>query len=233
MKNFLLSITFLFTSYLAIAQVAVGTTNPDDGSAFQVDSSVGAFVPPRMTQTQMNNIPTPLEGALVYNTTRDAFYMFNGSGWIILGESKLPTLLLNKSSSGTFQLRSNTFFQLPIGNTDVSYIDSDYFTVISNGKIRIEEDGIYSITAGISTSNLPAGSRKYIIAVYQNNTLIGYVNRGNVDLPSQDFWGTSGSFLYEFADGDEIDLKYVINRTATTNETASVRFINLGFTKIN
>jgi len=190
-------------------------------------------VPPRMTQTEINNIPTPLEGAIVFNTTLQSLYTFNGTEWQTFVRT-LPSIM-DRGQNGVFTLAVDTYYQFPVTSSNITYVDSDYFTYVSTGKIRVLQAGIYNITAGISSSNLPAGERKYVIGVYKNNTLVGYLNRGVVDLPEADFWGVSGAFTGSFAANDEIDLRYVLNRdsTSSTNQTAPIRFVNLSITKLN
>lgn len=77
--------TFIITLFMMqiAAQVKVGNnpTTIDDGSALEVESTTKAFVPPRMTTVQMNAIPTPLEGALVYNTDLKCLHIHTNSVW--------------------------------------------------------------------------------------------------------------------------------------------------------
>jgi len=73
-RNIITSFLLFFTIY-SFSQVAIGTTNPSEGSAFQIDSETGALVPPRMTATQMANIQNPLQGAMVFNNFTTFIYL--------------------------------------------------------------------------------------------------------------------------------------------------------------
>ena len=48
-------------------------------------STTKAFLLPRMTTTQMNNIGTPLGGMQIFDTTTSQFMGYNGTSWIIVG----------------------------------------------------------------------------------------------------------------------------------------------------
>ncbi len=66
MKKILLSTAFIAVSFTTFSQVAVGTTSPDASAALDVTSTIQGFLPPRMTQAQMNAIAAPAEGLIVY-----------------------------------------------------------------------------------------------------------------------------------------------------------------------
>ena len=238
MKRNIITSLFLFFTIYSFSQVAIGTTNPSEGSAFQIDSETGALVPPRMTATQMANIQNPLQGAMVFNTTSQDLFTFNGIEWHEMVRS-LPTILMNRDGGTNFTLSEDTYYQFPLGSSHVNYIDSDYYTVVSAGKIEILQDGIYNISCGLSTNNLPVGNRKYVIGIYRNGTLIGYPNRGEISIlnndPSGNYWGSSGVLTYLFNANDIVDIRYVINKDSGVSGTQSapVRILNLAITKVN
>jgi len=63
----------LLCSTLSVAQIKVGD-NPlaiDDGSILEIESSDRAFVLPRLTTAQRDQIATPLTGAVIYNKDED------------------------------------------------------------------------------------------------------------------------------------------------------------------
>ena len=69
MNKFLLFLTALGLSPLtSMGQIAVGTSNPEPSAAFEVYSKTKGFLPPRMTESQMLAIPSPLGGLLIYCT---------------------------------------------------------------------------------------------------------------------------------------------------------------------
>ncbi|WP_348636605.1 hypothetical protein QLS71_003450 [Mariniflexile litorale] len=212
------------------AQVGIGTTNPDDGSILQIDSTTGALVPPRMTATQMLSIPTPLDGAMVYNTTRNSYYIFKNGIWSNLDNS---TLVINRSFGGAnnaISTTNDTYFDYPIGPSNILITNPDVYNVTANGTITIKETGNYLFSASLSVSNMPSGTKKYIIALYVNGSLVGYLTRGHTSLPSTDYWGASGNIIYPIHTNDVVKLQYVVNNNGSTLNAA---FANIGITKLN
>lgn len=61
--------------------VGIGTFFPNDNAVLDIESTTKAFMPPRMTTTQMNAIPSPTEGMVIYNTTAHALYFRNATVW--------------------------------------------------------------------------------------------------------------------------------------------------------
>jgi hypothetical protein len=60
--------------------------SPLNASAIlQVDSTTKGFLPPRMTSTQRTAISSPAAGLIVYDTTTNQWYGWNGSSWVIIG----------------------------------------------------------------------------------------------------------------------------------------------------
>jgi len=50
-------------------------------SILELTSTTKGFLPPRMTTTQRDNIATPAEGLVIYNTTTQVLNFYNGSAW--------------------------------------------------------------------------------------------------------------------------------------------------------
>jgi uncharacterized protein (TIGR02145 family) len=60
--------------------VGIGTTTPDASAALDVTSTTKGFLPPRMTNAQMQAIVNPVDGLMIYNTTLGCMaYYNNGS----------------------------------------------------------------------------------------------------------------------------------------------------------
>jgi hypothetical protein len=68
-------------SDVMLRSVGIGTTSPNAAALLQIDSTTKGFLPPRMTTTQRNNISSPPEGLVIYNTTTHTLQFYNGSNW--------------------------------------------------------------------------------------------------------------------------------------------------------
>ncbi len=233
MKFFYTISLFLLVITTANAQVAIGTITPDDGSALEITSRTGALVPPRMTTAQMNLIPTPLDGAVIYNTTDQALYVRSSGQWTSLSKQN-GTIILNNDfgtgGNGIITGANNTFINFPIGSSNVLANDTALYTITSNGTITMNQTGNYLFNASFSITNAPAGNSKYIIAVTIDGNLIGYLSRGFTSLPGSDYWGTSGSLVYPVTAGQVVRFQYVFNNNSNA---LNARFFNLGITKLN
>jgi hypothetical protein len=56
-------------------------STPDNSAMLDVQSTDKGFLPPRMTTIERNNIASPAEGLVVYDTDEESLFLFDGSGW--------------------------------------------------------------------------------------------------------------------------------------------------------
>ncbi len=64
----------------------LGTTSEIDRSAIlELQGKTKGFLPPRMTTAEMNAIPSPATGLMVYDTTTNQWMGYDGTSWVILG----------------------------------------------------------------------------------------------------------------------------------------------------
>ncbi len=68
------------------AQVGIGTNNPDVSAMLDVSSSSKGVLLPRLTTQQRNDIASPQEGLLVYDSEEAAFYYYTDGEWKSLAE---------------------------------------------------------------------------------------------------------------------------------------------------
>lgn len=70
-------------SYTAIVtnNFLVGTTTDVASAILQASSTTKGFLPPRMTNAQMLAIASPVAGLVVYDTTNNKHYGYNGTTW--------------------------------------------------------------------------------------------------------------------------------------------------------
>ncbi|MGJ8667056.1 MAG: cell wall anchor protein [Patiriisocius sp.] len=70
-----------FSFYVTNAQVGIGTITPDPSSAFEVSSTAGGMLTPRMTTAQRTAIINPATGLVLYDTDINSLYLYDGSSW--------------------------------------------------------------------------------------------------------------------------------------------------------
>lgn len=64
-----------------VGNVGIGTPSPNANAILDLTSITKAFMPPRMTTAQMNAIPNPTAGMVIYNLSFNVLYFYNGIAW--------------------------------------------------------------------------------------------------------------------------------------------------------
>jgi trimeric autotransporter adhesin len=128
MKN-LKQIIFLFLLVVgfASAQVGIGTMTPNASSILDLVSTDRGFLMPRLTTVQRNNIASPTDGLIVYNTDQKSFNYYDGpdTTWRILtsdtslSNTSTYTVNCNATVGGTYE----TGRELDGGNTITFNVD--------------------------------------------------------------------------------------------------------------
>ena len=74
---------FLFSGNFLYSQVGINSSDltPDPSAMLDVNSTIKGFLPPRMTTEQMNAIPKPVVGLIVYNLTENTLFWYDGNKW--------------------------------------------------------------------------------------------------------------------------------------------------------
>ncbi len=131
MKKNILPIVFLFLfAFSASSQVVIGTDTPAPSSIFHLESTDKGFLPPRMTEAQMNAIQSPVEGLIIYclDCPSKGFKYFDGVSWTSLTADPAPTVTVDTEQdgfTGTFVegielLDDQTFFSVTVTNASFS-----------------------------------------------------------------------------------------------------------------
>jgi hypothetical protein len=110
----LLCAAFIAASFTSIAQVGIGTIEPDASSILDIVSTSKGLLMPRLTTTQRNAITSPATGLMIYNTTLNDGQLNNGTpsvpNWIgIKGQERLYSVTEN----GNINNRSTTSVLVP------------------------------------------------------------------------------------------------------------------------
>jgi len=83
MKKIISTLSLLLVIIASNAQVGINNSgnSPASSSMLDVSSTNKGVLLPRMTSQQRNAISSPETGLLVFDTDRQALYMFDGDGW--------------------------------------------------------------------------------------------------------------------------------------------------------
>ena len=178
-----LSMLFCFIGLTSYSQVGIGTISPDNSSILDISSTTGGILIPRMIETQRNDIASPANGLLIYQTDGTAgFYYYNGSAWTTFGGTDNDWTILgddiynantgnvgigNTSPSATLHLTGTTSPGGSGGTVDLINENFDGFTVIqshvSDSDCTTTDGWIVSSSAPLSYVCTPCtGSYLYI-----------------------------------------------------------------------
>ncbi len=221
------------------AQVGIGTSSPAASSLLQLESTSKTFVPPRMTDVQMQSISDPIDGSLVYNTSKNSIYLHTSSGWQGLAYGESPSVVLAKNS-GQLTLNTPGFSNFPLVAGNATYISQQSYEVVSTGKIKVKEDGVFLMSASLAVVNLPSGYVKYAIGIRVNGQQINIMNQGFTNSPEVTWWGTNGSFIMNLSENDVVDFIYELSEYRmqqsgvgpASARNLSLTSLNTGITKI-
>ena len=172
MKKILLIFLFGF-NFSAFAQVGIGTPTPAPSAILDVISTEQGVLLSRMTSTQRVAIASPAKGLMVFDTTTNSFWYYDGAFWV------------NSQAIATY-----------------GDIKSGIQTTDHNGWVKLDGRLISTLSAtqrtvlsslGIST-NLPNASDSYLV---QKSGTLGSVSGSNsttitqANLPNVTFTGTA------------------------------------------
>jgi len=83
-KLVLLIAVLIFTISSTVAQIAVNQdgSHADPSAILDVKSTSLGLLPPRLTDAQMNAIPNPAAGLLIFNTSQKKLCLYDGAAWL-------------------------------------------------------------------------------------------------------------------------------------------------------
>lgn len=163
MKKILISVISCLLFFAVKAQVKVGDnpTSIDVSAVLETESKTKGFLPPRMTQAQMNAIVSAADGLIVYCTDCNprGLYNYDGSqpAWVSIGANNLPPATFTNGTidcasgalSGTYQVGTT----MGAGNSKVVKI-----TVTSAGSYTASTNTQNGVTFSVSGTLLSVGA---------------------------------------------------------------------------
>ena len=163
-KTTLLSLLLVLISLNTTnAQVGIGTTSPDNSAVLELQSTTKGFLPPRMDTDARNNINSPAEGLVIYNTDEKCLQWYDTNGWYDGCSGATYGVITsldcdNAANNGT----------LTNGQTAAG-VDSEIAYTGGNGQSHsgqvVTSTGVTGLTATLSAGNFAngAGSLTYTI----------------------------------------------------------------------
>jgi hypothetical protein len=160
-KSIFLLFFLLFVNIILAQSVRfkIGT-NPytiSPSAAFEIESTSRGFLPPRMTDEQINAIPQPEEGLVVYSMTSKCLKYFNSGVWSNCLVNGMPaTVIVNCNTNGF----SGSFIK------DVPFATTNTFS------ITIVNNSFLPATISFSTTDLVLSGVSGIVVSSVSTSLI-------------------------------------------------------------
>lgn len=155
MKKIYLIIFCSFFSKILVAQVGIGTTNPNANSILEVSSTSQGVKFPRLTSAERKAISSPAKGLAVFDTDLDCLMVNFGTpsspswkclgGLHIIGNTDFGTLIRGVGYS------TNNAYEY----SEINYSSSSGVAVSAQA---IASTGVTGLTANIAATNLLVGS---------------------------------------------------------------------------
>ncbi len=116
--------------------VGIQTSTPDSSAILDISSTSKGLLLPRIAT--MNNITTPAEGLLVYDSTTKSLAYRNATSWVNLSNVSSPRVaeIYNDSSTAntsTISLAdSASFYRTPFGSAPIAKTGSSDFDIFAS-----------------------------------------------------------------------------------------------------
>ena len=226
--------------------VGIGTSNPNANAKLDVNGVI------RLYNASSN--PTAVAGGLYYNTTDAQVKVSNGTTWVAVGGSVLPTAISSLYSWWDF---SGTYSTIGSGNSTVTDASGNGYTLTENGTITTESfpsgrSGMRTGASGaanyFSSSAIPAtgGAARTLFVIFYNLKTTGevlqHIMHYGTNNTGQAFgaaYGSGGTISQHTWAGTGASISYTQGRTGTSgvavifsvydgNNTGKVRLYDAG-----
>ena len=185
-----------FTELMRIkgtGQAAIGTSTPDASAVLELSSTDKGWLPPRLTQTQMEAISTPATGTYVYNTNLKTLCVYNGSKWTCYDNQSVFNAQFVCGDSLIDYRDSSSYSTVQIGNQCWMSANLNLGTMISSSYNQANNDTIEKFCY-----NDQEDSCDVYGGLYQWNEMMNYVSASGAQgvcptgwhIPSDAEWKT-------------------------------------------
>lgn len=141
LKLFYYSCILLFAVSTANAQIGIGTTSPNASAKLDISSTDKGLLIPRMTTTQRDNIESPSQGLMVFNTETQCLDVYNATddAWDSNCGDEISTRATYTPDCGTVAVQG-TYTQdtalVPANNTitiDANVAQTGAYAIVASG----------------------------------------------------------------------------------------------------
>ena len=173
----------IFASTFAFSQVGIGTTSPHSSSILDLTATDKALLLPRVTSS--NNITTPAQGMVIYDTSQKCFKGYQNTEWV-----DITTCTPVVTSAITFNKVNKYNGVSVINNQGIGY-NGEAIPASSTIEIEVNVTGAtpYSFTATDATTGLTYSasgnfttSGTKLVTLSNNETSIAWDKYGTINM---------------------------------------------------
>jgi hypothetical protein len=153
------------------AQVGIGTITPHASSIVDMSSTTSGLLVPRMTQVNRNEIVSPADGLMIYQTNSiPGHYIYLGSFWVRLETESPPAQTVNLS--GDIEISSATYAAVPGISTLVftARKTSAFVMLTASGFAYLDSMSLVQLRVKNQTTATVIGGTESIMQSYDNAT---------------------------------------------------------------
>jgi hypothetical protein len=166
MKKFYIILALLALQVdLVTAQVIIRSDTSSNSAMLDVSSSSKGILIPRMTTGERNSISSPVKGLLIYCTTDDRFYFYNGTAWKNIDElDELQGLTGDVTGTAAYPTISTTISNNAVTESKIAN------NAVTGAKIQMGGDlkGDILFYNGTDWRSLSAGTSGYVLKTQGN-----------------------------------------------------------------
>lgn len=157
-------------------QVGIGTNTPEESSVLDIESTTLGIRFPMMSSNRRNNINSPAQGLIVYDTNTDSFWYYNGFSWVQISSSS------SGSTDGIGDSDGDTRIQTEFSNDiDQIRIFNNSFEAFRFRNSRMEmQSGSQGVHIGINAGEFDDKSRNRNVYLGTNSGRNGTTANLNV-----------------------------------------------------
>lgn len=200
-----LLILLLFIPAILQSQVSINNdgSDADESAMLDVKSNSLGFLPPRMSEAERDNIPSPAAGLIIFNTDRNCLDFYSGSEWRSVYGLSSSHNGSSPENAGTNCLQILNDF--PASESGIYWIDADgaggQDAVLSYCDMETDGGG-WTMVASNSMSDLtfPTDGTAYVLTTpgYSGNPGL---NTDYIIGPQMSYLSFSSALIYIVYDG--------------------------------